>query len=148
MFEKAKPISSAQSDRFSVQSALDEELLIGSTEAARTQPGRGGTALRMIEWSELKARLNAARDLRLILRRDVSGNIEANGNSFADAAAHYFRARDESAEIQTKQYQRDVNPVALGGSKASPGMTQECEALHGEEPSNRGHVATGDARED
>ena len=148
MFEKAKSISPAQSARFSGESVADAELLIGSTESVRSQPGRGGTALRMIEWGELKARLNAARDLRLILRHDVRGNIEANGSSFADAAANYFRTRDNPAETEPKQYEPDVNPIALGGSKASPDRPSGLDEFRDERTSNRGQAATGDARED
>ena len=48
---------------------------------------RAGDALRAVEWSEITARLNAARDLRLLLRSESQGRIEAVAASFGDAAA-------------------------------------------------------------
>ncbi|MEM8726842.1 MAG: hypothetical protein AAGE86_15110 [Pseudomonadota bacterium] len=87
------------------------DLLIGSRD---TVTGRGGDALRAIEWSELTARLNAARDLRRVLRRDVRHSIESTAASFGDAAATYFQTLGNS--------EQGVNPVALEASKASQGI--------------------------
>lgn len=69
-----------------------------------------GNALRAIGWSELTARINAARDLREVLRRDsVRGGLSFA--SFGDAAASYFAAMGEG--------EQPVNPIALGADKAS-----------------------------
>ncbi|MEQ5788215.1 hypothetical protein J3454_09945 [Erythrobacter sp. NFXS35] len=57
---------------------------------------RSGDALRAVEWSEITARLNAARDLRLLLRDESRGQIDAVGASFGDAAASYFAMIDEN----------------------------------------------------
>lgn len=108
MFENLTPISKA-AERDSVPG----DLLVGSRDP---QPGRGGDALRAMEWSELTARLNAARDLRHVLRRDTRVNINATASSFGDAAATYFRSIGDSERL--------VNPVALGASKAS------CRTIH------------------
>jgi hypothetical protein len=92
--------------------------------------GRGGNALRAIEWGDLKSRLGAARDLRVLLRRDAQLNIEATAASFGDAAARYFAALEDG--------ERAVNPDALEGRKAS----------HGILGSTQEGAATGDARDD
>jgi hypothetical protein len=161
MFEKVKPVPHAQSapiegrfaDRIAGQfgggDTLDGGLLVGSIDTAPEIPASGGGAggggaLRLIEWNELTARLNAARDLRLVLRRDSRGNIEAAGGSFADAAARYFRTREEE--------ERDVNPVALEHCKGSPHITREQQGLEPPQappkPRNRDNEVTGDGRED
>ena len=103
MFENLTPVSKAvQSESF------PGDLLVGSRD---WQPGLGGDALRAMEWSELTARLNAARDLRRVLRRDSQLNIDAAASSFGDAAATYFQSIGDSERL--------VNPVALEASKAS-----------------------------
>lgn len=53
---------------------------------------RGEVALKAIAWSDLTARLDAARDLRLALRDEARRTIEDTGASFSDAAAKYFRS--------------------------------------------------------
>jgi len=77
--------------------------------------------LRMVEWSELTARLNAARDLRQLLRKDVRAKLgvaEAEGDiAFADAAARFFRANEED--------QRPVNHKGLEPCKPSSGIYPE-----------------------
>ncbi|QUL37363.1 hypothetical protein [Erythrobacter sp. JK5] len=103
MFENLTPISKAL-DRDDVPG----DLLVGSRDPV---PGRGGDALRAMQWSELTARLNAARDLRRVLRRDARHNIASAAASFGDAAATYFESLGNG--------ERAVNPVALGASKAS-----------------------------
>lgn len=133
MFEKAKPISSAELSRAAGFDSHGGGLLVDSGDVANAgAPAGAGETLRMLDWNELTARLNAARDLRLLLKRDASS---AGSEGFALAAARYFRTRD-------------VNPVALGGSKCSSGMIPETKALHDEEAGNRGRSALGDARED
>ncbi|WP_143736939.1 hypothetical protein [Erythrobacter tepidarius] len=82
---------------------------------------RGGDALRAVEWSEITARLNAARDLRLLLRSESQGRIEAVAASFGDAAASYF-AMIEDNELA-------VNHDALDGSKALGGTECACVAV-------------------
>lgn len=74
--------------------------------------------LRAIEWSELTARLSAARDLRRVLRAEgcASAGFDASGGetAFADAAARFFRANEED--------QRAVNHKGLEPCKTSSGM--------------------------
>ncbi len=62
----------------------------GRKSAARRRRWRGGDALRAVDWSEITARLNAARDLRLQLRGEMHTPIEGVAASFGDAAASYF----------------------------------------------------------
>ncbi|MEM7665472.1 MAG: hypothetical protein AAF250_06405 [Pseudomonadota bacterium] len=126
MFEKTIPISEDQSGLHG-RDSIPGDMLIGSRDRV---PGKGGDALRAIEWNELTARLNAARDLRRVLRRDARINIEGTAASFGDAAATYFQSLEHG--------ERPVNPVALEASKASPGITHE----------TKGNAATGDARDD
>lgn len=73
-------------------------------------PAGEGTALKAIAWPELTARINAARDLRSVLRRDSSCMVA----SFTDAAAGYFASIDDSGE----QGKRPVNPDALEHGKS------------------------------
>ncbi len=98
MFEKAKPIPASHG-----AFGADERF---AGRAAR----RAGDALRALEWSDLTARLNAARDLRLLLRTESAAPIEAVAASFGDAAASYFALLDDG--------EPDVNRDALGQSKA------------------------------
>lgn len=72
------------------------------------------TALRAVDWGELTARLNAARDLRLVLRQDIGHAIEDNAASFSDAAAKYFRSLGDC--------ERPVNLDDLGASKTLRSM--------------------------
>ncbi|MFN4020873.1 MAG: hypothetical protein ACK4IC_10185 [Erythrobacter sp.] len=71
---------------------------------------RAGDALRAVEWSEITARLNAARDLRLLLRSESQGRIAAVAASFGDAAASYFAMIEDN--------EPDINLDALDASKA------------------------------
>ena len=103
MFENLNPVSKpTHSD------SVPGDLLVGNRDR---KPGSGGDALRAMEWSELTARLNAARDLRRVLRRDSRVSIDAGASSFGDAAATYFQTLGDSERL--------VNPVALEASKAS-----------------------------
>lgn len=72
---------------------------------------RGDTALKAIAWSDLTARLDAARDLRNALRQDAQRNIGDAAASFSDAAAQYFRA------LETDQHL--INLAALDEDKGS-----------------------------
>lgn len=65
---------------------------------SRVLSKRSDTALRAIEWSDLTARLEAARELRIELRLDTRRNIECAGASFSDAAAKFFRSLEVSAQ--------------------------------------------------
>lgn len=120
MFEKAKPFlappgAAAEGARVAVRPAR-----------------RAGEALRAVEWSELTARLNAARDLRLLLRTESQAPIEPVTASFGDAAASYFALLDNSEQAG--------NPDALGQSKALGGMI-------GASDTNRADAATGQPAE-
>lgn len=64
-----------------------------------------GRALRVVGWSDLTARINAARDLRELLKQD----LVMGGASFTDAAAGYF--------VPSSSSERDVNHDALGPCK-------------------------------
>ena len=105
MFEKALPEFRSQPGDAALDD-LSHDMIIGSPVG-----GRCGEALRAIEWSELTARLNAARDLRRVLRRDARASIQNAAASFGDAAATYFQSLGDG--------ERPVNPVALEASKAS-----------------------------
>jgi hypothetical protein len=132
MFEKAKPIS-ARVDAFSGGPTADERTrlqgLVGADERfAGRSARRAGEALRAFEWSELTARLNAARDLRMLLRAENQAPIEAVAASFGDAAASYFALLDDSEPV--------VNPDGLGQSKGQGAMVDVSDA-------NRPDSATG-----
>lgn len=120
MFEKATSIPNGFA-----RANMPDDLLVGSRDPV---PGRGGDALRAIEWSELTARLNAAHDLRRVLRKDTKRTIQSGAASFGDAAATYF----QSLEIE----KRPVNPVVLEAPKGS----------HGNQPASLDQVEQGDAR--
>lgn len=154
MFESTKPISKAQTGRFAPQTggrvdgpdAFENDLLVGSADLAPGGAARGGEALRLIDWGELTARLNAARDLRRVLQRDAVLNIEANGSSFADVAASYFRTKD-SFDHEKDRGKPDVNPVALEHRKGSPGMIHKHDGLDDKQAQFQGHAVNGDARD-
>ncbi len=109
MFEKAKPFHTPRLAPSRAHPAEPSAGLRAAGDTARfaEQPAwRAGDALRSLEWSELTARLNAARDLRLLLRHESQGAIEAVAASFGDAAASYFALLDDG--------EPNVNPDALG----------------------------------
>ena len=127
MFEKGKPIPGGF-----YADEIDRDVLVGSVDAApESGPdgARTGEALRAIEWSELTARLNAARDLRRELRADAMLLAGSSGASFGDAAESFFRTLGEG--------QRPVNPEGLEACKASCGN-----------PAQSGTAAQGDARDE
>ena len=101
---------------------------------------RAGDALRAVEWSEITARLKAARDLRLLLRDEAHAPIEAVAASFGDAAASYFALIDDG--------ERNINPDGLGQSKVF-GVTVEGREANrsGDVASQNAGAALGDARE-
>jgi hypothetical protein len=111
MFEKANP-----NQAFHSASVGGPRPEARPEERDRLRPARrAGDALRAVEWSEITARLNAARDLRLLLRTESQAPIEAVAASFGDAAASYFALLDENC-------QPGVNPIALGQSKTLSAM--------------------------
>ena len=126
MFENVQPFSQAKTGRIGADS-------FGDSEAVRA-------ALRSMDWNELTARLKAARDVRMVLKREANRSMQASANSFADAAARYFRTKEEG--------ERDVNPVALEQSKGSPGIVPQVQELETGKLRNTVQADTGDARED
>lgn len=118
MFEKAKPF-------LAPLGAAAEGARVASRPARRA-----GEALRAVEWSELTARLNAARDLRLLLRTESQAPIEPAAASFGDAAASYFALLDGNSE-------QAGNLDALGQSKGLNGMI-------GTSKTTRADAATGE----
>lgn len=112
MFEKTIPIPKANPGPHRVpNSGGGAARTAGSDGAPAGAPAAGGQALRALDWNEVTARLNAARDLRELMRRDSRLNIQAAAASFGDAAATYFRAIESD--------ERTVNHDALGSCKAS-----------------------------
>jgi hypothetical protein len=81
---------------------------------------RGDTALKAIEWCDLAARLEAARDLRLALRHEARRHIEDTAASFSDAAAQYFRTLEQSKQ--------PVNLGSLDDHKGSAPIVPDVEA--------------------
>lgn len=93
-----------------------------------------------MEWGELTARLNAARDLRLLLRLENQAPIEAVAASFGDAAASYFALLDDD--------EPDVNPDALGQSKGLGARVSPSEANRpGDKTGSHADASRGDAKE-
>jgi len=128
MFEKAKSIAASHG-----ANAAGERF---AGRAAR----RAGDALRSVEWSELTARLNAARDLRLLLRSESAAPIEAVAASFGDAAASYFALLDDG--------ESGVNREALGQSKAFDANTAQNDANRPDPTEGQNPDASrGEARE-
>lgn len=135
MFEKANPLSASQGARTGGPrpDARPDE---------RPRPARrAGDALRAVEWSEITARLNAARDLRLLLRTESQAPIESVAASFGDAAASYFALLEDNC-------QSGVNPIGLGQSKALSAMLDHSDANRlGDAIGARSDAGRGDARE-
>jgi hypothetical protein len=146
MFEKAKPLhapggASAGAPR-GEDRALSGRAPAEGDVSRSTGPAKrlAGDALRALEWSELTARLNAARDLRLLLRSESQAPIEAVAASFGDAAASYFALLDDS--------EPPVNPDALGQSKVSGVTIGRNDATRpGEAGGPRSDAPRGDARD-
>ena len=134
MFEKAIPIPGANPGADAQVGIMPQ----GGPDQGVIDAG-GEAALRVMDWSELTARLNAARDLRHVLRRDAVRSAAGVASEFADAAARFLHAESDN--------KRDVNPVALEHFKGSPGMVQDIERNHDEGTRNPSHAASGDARE-
>lgn len=132
MFEKANPVSASQ--RTAIGHSRPDERSFA--RAIR----RSGEALRAVEWSEITARLNAARDLRMLLRTESQAPIAPVAASFGDAAASYFALLDEGED--------SVNPDALGQSKALGVMIGHSDANRpGPATGEKPDPSHGDARE-
>lgn len=138
MFEKTIPVPEAQLAEFADQKAQDTMLAQGVAGSAPQDAG--AATLRAFDWNELTARLNAARDLRRVLRRDATGSIDGAASDFAGAAQRFLHPDDHS--------EPEINPVALEHCKSSPGMFPEQEQLHQEVNHRPGHDDKGVARED
>jgi len=124
MFEKAKPISASH----------------GAPGDGERFARRAGDALRAVEWSELTARLNAARDLRMLLRTESHAPIQAVAASFGDAAASYFALLDDG--------EPGVNRDALGQSKAlGAKITQDNANRPDQAEGEYSNAPRGDARD-
>lgn len=108
--DRARARSQARPDSEPLVGTIDEAPA-GSSPATSALALRTGEALRAIEWHELTARLNAARDLRREIRKDsllCGGTV---GASFGDAAARYFKGLGHD--------EPPVNPDALEARKGS-----------------------------
>jgi len=114
MFEKAKLSAIPSAHPAIVQDVTVIDQFTDRSNAA-SDPAEA-IPLRTIEWSELTARLSAARDLRQLLRADTQAKVGPDGFGFADAAAQFFRASEED--------ERCVNPNALEARKSSSGTDQ------------------------
>lgn len=143
MFEKAKPFNASHGIPGDGQRPGERARLHGGAPEERVAgrpTRRAGDALRALEWSELTARLNAARDLRLLLRTESQAPIEAVAASFGDAAASYFALLDEGESA--------VNRDALGQSKALDARIAPNDANRpGEATGPRSDASRGDAKD-
>lgn len=135
MFESTPPLSQSQIARFGDPAAYGE----AQHDPAHADAAGAGE-LRAFEWSELTARLNAARDLRHLLRRESGRSIGASASHFADAAARYFRTKEDG--------KANVNPVTLEQGKCSPGITEEQVGPMKKPSKFRKLLKKNDARED
>ena len=148
MFEKAKSITASNIDYASLRAHIEighaSDAASGESEHSEALP------LRTIEWSELTARLSAARDLRQLLREDLGAGPSGHELGFADAAAQFFRTGEDG--------EPGVNLSALEGRKASSGMYQNVKGAWDENTPFADHESAdkvamtryepGDAREE
>ncbi len=112
MFEKATSIAPQM-----IRNSAADNLMIGSARGDYESALRkGGDALRAMDWNELTTRLNAARELRLLLKNDHQKPIGSGAASFGDAAARYFH---DEPTTDHNDYERRVNLDALEPRKAS-----------------------------
>lgn len=149
MFEKVDPVSAALRPplhrRAEDGARLRRSASAQGGERFESRAGRrAGDALRAVEWSEITARLNAARDLRLLMRSESKEQIEAVAASFGDAAASYFAMID--------QHEPAINHEALDCSKGSDGKGYACvsvqhDAVSGHDAGGVTDAHGGDARD-
>jgi hypothetical protein len=151
MFEKAHPLSPSFRPVPAGRRAEEGVRLRASGQSGSGErfeargPRRAGEALRAVEWSEITARLNAARDLRLLLRGESQGRIEAVAASFGDAAASYFAMIEDNEPA--------INLDALDASKAlgdteSARVAVRHDAASGADAKSVTDAPGGDAREE
>ena len=135
MFEKAKPLHAAKGSAGGAPGAAGTDVRFAAGSARRA-----GDALRALEWSELTARLNAARDLRMLLRSESQAPIEAVAASFGDAAASYFALLDDDEPA--------VNRDGLGQRNA-PGakVLRDDPNRPGDAEGNSSDAPSGDVRD-
>lgn len=146
MFEKANPLAAFRAAASGAQAPDPRTRALRPLPSQQTDRSdarsvrRAGEALRALEWGEITARLNAARDLRLLMRHEAGAPIEAVAASFGDAAASYFALLDHG--------QPDVNLDALGQSKALDAIEAATEPNRSAGAHDGGvSVNRGDARE-
>jgi hypothetical protein len=144
MFENMKPFlmrAEASFGGMSAAAALRDAARGPDAMRFVGAPGSGaGDALRAMEWGELTARLNAARDLRMLLRNEAQAPIEAVAAIFGDAAARYF------ALIENDE--PGVNPDALGEAKWVCATSANSDANKpGKAPGCQSDAAGGAARD-
>lgn len=148
MFEKVDALSASLRPPFLRRAEDSARLRHGGAapiaERFESRPAqRAGEALRALEWSEITARLNAARDLRLLLRSESQGRILAMAASFGDAAASYFAMIEDNEPA--------VNLDALHDSKALAGtesarVSVRHDAASGDDAERVEDAPGGDAR--
>ena len=146
MFEKPNLSAFAPAHRNASSEALDVDLHV--CEAHEADSADEASSLRAIQWSELTARFDAARDFRELLRKDMNAKLGGEPDvadiGFAKAAARFFRANEED--------QRAVNHKGLEARKTSSGMypnvTDETDTqVPHAEPAPTGFSEPGDARD-
>jgi len=137
MFESRKPFAPGFEGVVREDGAIAEGSL--QTMISNVAIAPAGPSLREPDWSELTARLNAARDLRRVLSDDQHGKATLAGTGFAHAAGRYLEGRE--SEDSGRAYcggpderQSPVNLDALERGKAS---TAKC--------SSHGGTGDGDA---
>lgn len=146
MFEDNKPVSRArkgaqcEDTRASdgVQPRSDRAGAGADIHGRRSQ--RGGDALRSIEWSELTARLNAARELRRELRDEAILCAGTSGARFGDAAGGLYSGL---AAGRQSDGERRVNRDDLESRKASGGKR-----VYHMGANQSGDAPEGDARDE
>jgi hypothetical protein len=150
MFEKADPFSASLRPPLARRAEDGTRLrrsvvtLSGERFEARSAR-RAGDALRAVEWSEITARLNAARDLRLLMRSESQGRIEAVAGSFGDAAASYF-AMIEDDEPAINHNASDCSK-ALDGKHSARAVNRH-DAASGGDAERVAEAPRGDARDE
>ena len=132
MFQNTKPVFYAHNARFAGKMSANAVAATGHVPAAQfaaladAEPFIEDDAeLRPMDWSELTSRLSAARDLRRVLHREAGRKFAAQSGGFAEAAARYFRTKDND--------EQGVNLVALEQGKGSSCMKPEQKLGHAAE---------------
>ncbi len=103
---------------------LENSLFKNAQLGEEAAPAFRGRALHAVGWSDLTARINAARDLRELLKQD----LVLGAASFTDAAAGYF--------VPGEERKPSINHNALGASKSLEDSELSIENAAGAEPSD------------